>query len=367
VTLFAKDFQSPRWLYVLENGDVLVAESNTLVKPTDAPALKEAKAASGAAGLSADRVTLLRDTDKDGIFETRRVVVKAIAQPFGMVYLNGHLYVAATDAVWRYAFDLAAGTANSAGKKIVDLPAGGYNNHWTRNLLASRDGKKLYISVGSATNVGEEGMEIERRRANILEVNLDGSEEIVFAAGIRNPTAMAWAPGTDTMWVVSNERDGLGDNLVPDYLTSVRRGAFYGWPYSYSGQHQDPRLEGARQDLVKTAIAPDLPLGSHTASLGFAFYRGGAFAEKFRDGAFITQHGSWNKSTFAGYKVVFAPFAGGKPTGAVEDFLTGFVKDEAKKEVYGRPVGIAVDIAGNLLISDDAAGTIWKVAPFKVR
>jgi glucose/arabinose dehydrogenase len=348
-------------MYVLENGDVLVAESSTLPKPTDEPGVREAKAASGSAGPSANRVTLLRGRDKNGMPKTRRIVVEGISQPFGMLLLNGNLYVAATDALWRYPFDSASGAATGPGKKLLDLPAGGYNNHWTRNLLASPDGKKIYISVGSASNVGEHGMDVENRRANILQVNPDGSGEVAFASGIRNPTAMAWAPGSTTLWAVANERDALGDELVPDYLTSVREGGFYGWPYSYFGKHEDPRRKGERPDLVSKAIVPDVPLGSHTASLGMTFYKGSAFPERFRNGVFVTQHGSWNRSKLAGYKVVFVPFTGGKPAEKHEDFLTGFIKDESTAEVYGRPVGIAEYTDGSLLISGDADGVIWKV------
>ena len=257
---------------------------------------------------------------------------------------------------------------STRGKKILNLPAGGYNNHWTRNLLASPDGKKIYVSVGSGSNVGENGMEHEVRRANILEINPDGTGERVYASGLRNPVGMAWQPtstGKPVLYTAVNERDELGDDLVPDYLTSVKEGAFYGWPYSYYGQNEDPRRKGERPDLVKKAVMPDVPLGAHTASLGLAFYdrKPGAaptFPAKYRNGAFIGQHGSWNRSEFSGYKVVFVPFDGGKP-GKPEDFLTGFVAGKGK-DVYGRPVGVAMLPDGSMLVADDAAGRIWRVA-----
>jgi glucose/arabinose dehydrogenase len=248
----------------------------------------------------------------------------------------------------------------AAGQKIMNLPAGGYNNHWTRNLLASPDGKKIYISVGSGSNVGENGMEHEVRRACILEINPDGTGERVFATGLRNPVGMDWQPTTKTLYTAVNERDELGDDLVPDYLTSVKEGAFYGWPYAYYGQNEDPRRKGERPDLVKKTVMPDVPLGAHTASLGLVFYDGTTFPAKYHDGAFIGQHGSWNRSEFSGYKVVFVPFENGKP-GKPEDFLTGFVTGK-DKDVYGRPVGVAVLADGSLLVADDAAGRIWRVA-----
>lgn len=250
------------------------------------------------------------------------------------------------------------------GKKILSLPAGGYNNHWTRNILASADGKKIYVSVGSGSNVAEHGIENETRRANILEINPDGTGERIYASGLRNPVGMGWQPETNVLFTAVNERDELGDELVPDYLTSVKEGAFYGWPYAYFGQHEDPRRKGERPDLVKKTIVPDVPLGSHTASLGLAFYDKTAFPEKYRNGAFVGQHGSWNRSSFSGYKVVFVPFENGKP-GKPEDFLTGFIAEGTDKDVYGRPVGVTVLPDGAMLVADDATGHIWRVAASK--
>jgi glucose/arabinose dehydrogenase len=264
--------------------------------------------------------------------------------------------------VLRFAYKPGQTKITGPGQKILDLPAKGYNNHWTRNLLASPDGSKIYVSVGSSSNVGENGMEHEQRRANILEINPDGTGEKVYASGLRNPVGMDWAPGTRTLWTAVNERDELGDDLVPDYLTSVQPGAFYGWPYAYFGPQEDPRRKGERPDLVKKSVVPDVPLGPHTASLGLAFYKGQAFPGKYQQGAFIGQHGSWNRSEFSGYKVVFVPFQNGKPAGNMEDFVTGFIANAANKEVYGRPVGVTTLPDGSLLVLDDAGNKVWRVA-----
>ncbi|MBT9394977.1 sorbosone dehydrogenase family protein [Hymenobacter sp. NST-14] len=364
VTQYAAGLESPRNMYVLPNGDVLVAEANTV--PTDtkekvAAALKLDPSKS-LRPTSANRITLLRDEKQDGRPDTQTVFLKDLNQPFGMLLLGGYFYVANTDGVWRYPYQEGQTSITAPGEKILDLPAGGYNNHWTRNLLASPDGQKIYVSVGSASNVGEHGMEEERRRANILEINPDGSGEKVYAAGLRNPVGMDWAPGTNVLWTAVNERDELGDELVPDYLTSVQAGGFYGWPYAYFGQHEDPRRKGEKPELVKKSIVPEVPLGAHTASLGLAFYDAEAFPERYRNGAFIGQHGSWNRSEFSGYKVVFVPFSAGKPSGPPEDFLTGFIANAEKNEVYGRPVGVTVLPNGVLLVADDAGGKIWRVA-----
>jgi glucose/arabinose dehydrogenase len=248
------------------------------------------------------------------------------------------------------------------GKKIVELPAGGYNNHWTRNLIASADGKKIYISVGSGSNVGEHGMEHEVRRANILEVNPDGSGERIYAAGLRNPVGMDWNPANGELWTAVNERDELGDELVPDYITSVKQGAFYGWPYSYFGQIEDPRMKGQRKDLVAKAVVPDVPVGSHTASLRLAFYDKEAFPQMYRNGAFVGQHGSWNRATLSGFKVLFVPFQNGKPSGKPQDFLTGFIASDEDAKVYGRPVDVTVMNDGSLLVNDDSGNTIWRIS-----
>lgn len=343
VSKYADDLKNPRWLLVTPNGDVLVAESSTSL-------------------LSADRITLFRDSDGDGRPDVRETFLdKNLKKPLGMQVIGERFYVANTDGVWRYPYKPGDTQLKGDGEKILDLPAGGYNNHWTRNLLANVDGSKLYVSVGSGSNVAEHGMDNEVRRAAILEIDPDGKHEKLYASGLRNPVGMAWAPGTQTLWTAVNERDELGDDLVPDYLTSVKPGAFYGWPYAYFGAHEDPRLAGQRPDLVQKTVVPDVPLGAHTASLGLAFYNQERFPEKYRGGAFVGQHGSWNRSKLAGYQVAFVPFKGDKPTGPAEPFLQGFVADAAKGEVYGRPVGVAVLPSGALLVADDASGTLWQV------
>jgi glucose/arabinose dehydrogenase len=277
-----------------------------------------------------------------------------------MLVIGDKFYVADTDALLMYPYKEGQTKMTGQGKKILSLPAGGYNNHWTRNLLASPDNKKIYVSVGSGSNVGEHGMDNEIRRANILEINPDGTGERVFASGLRNPVGMDWQPTTKTLYTAVNERDELGDELVPDYLTSVKEGAFYGWPYAYFGPNADPRRKDERPDLVKKTVVPDVPLGSHTASLGLAFYDQSAFPAKYKNGAFIGQHGSWNRSTLSGYKVVFVPFTDGKP-GTPEDFLTGFIVGD-NKQVHGRPVGVTVLPDGAMLVADDASNRIWRVA-----
>lgn len=364
VALYADKFDSPRWLYALPNGDVLVAEARTLPKPDGKPEDKEGmKKSKTVTGTSANRITLLRDADKDGKPEVRETFLSGLKQPFGMALVGDQLYVANTDEVLRFPYKAGETRIAAKGTSVLHLPVGGYNNHWTRNLLASADGAKLYVSVGSASNVGEKGMKEEVLRANILEMNPDGTGLRVFGAGLRNPVGMAWEPRTKALWTAVNERDELGDELVPDYITSVRDGAFYGWPYSYFGQTEDPRRKGERPDLVAKAIAPDLALGAHTASLGLTFYAADAFPEKYRGGAFVGQRGSWNRSQFAGYRVAFVPFKEGKPAGPAEDFLTGFVANA--DEVYGRPVCVCVAPDGALLVTDDVTDRIWRVAPVK--
>lgn len=344
VTKFADSLDNPRWVYVGDNGDVFVAESAT----------RKSK--------SGDRITLFRDANKDGVFESRHVFAEKLKQPLGMLILNNSFYVANTDGLYQFNYTPGMTKLEGEGRKIVELPAGGYNNHWTRNIITNKNKDKIYISVGSGSNVAEHGIEHETRRAAILEVNTDGSGERIYASGLRNPVGMDWAPGTETLWTAVNERDGLGDDLVPDYITSVKPGAFYGWPYSYFGQNEDPRRKGERPDLVAKAIKPDLPVGAHTASLGITFYTKDAFPAKYRGGAFVGQHGSWNRSTLAGYKVLYVPFANGKPSGPPEDFLTGFIADESKSQVYGRPVCVATLADGSLLVTDDTGNTVWRVA-----
>lgn len=360
VTLFAGGLDNPRWLSVLPNGDVLVAESRTeKVGGEIPPPLLDGFRAAGLLGKSANRITLLRDADRNGQAEIRETFAENRNLPFGMWLRGDQLYIATTDAVTRFRYRAGERRIAGTGEKILDLPAGGYNNHWTRNIVGNADGSKIYVSVGSQTNVDEEKLDVnEPRRAAILEANPDGSGMRVFATGLRNPNGMDWAPGTTTLWTVVNERDLLGDDLVPDYLTSVRDGAFYGWPYSYYGQHEDPRHKGARPDMVAKAIAPDYALGPHTASLGLHFYRGGAFPEAWR-GAFIGQHGSWNRSSFSGYKVIHVPFLNGRPSGPPQDFLTGFIASPTT--VRGRPVGVTELSDGSLLVADDAGNSVWRV------
>jgi glucose/arabinose dehydrogenase len=367
VTLFAANLQYPRWLHVLPNGDVLVAEARTEAPAALPPEVRKELEASGSFGASADRISRLRDRDGDGRAETRETFLDGLKQPFGMLALGEHFYVANTDALLRYPFDSAAGRVTGKGRKILDLPAGGYNNHWTRNLVANRDGSLLYVTVGSGTNVDEERVDRkDRRRAAILEVKPDGSGMRVFASGLRNPNGLDWEPTSGVLWTAVNERDGLGDQLVPDYITSVRDGAFYGWPYAYWGSHEDPRLEGQAPDLVAKAIAPDFATGAHTASLGLVFGERLQFPERYQRGAFVGQHGSWNRSQLAGYRVAFVPFTGGKPSGSMEEFLGGFIADSGKGAVWGRPVGLAVARDGALLVADDAGNRIWRVAAIDV-
>lgn len=364
VNKFATHLINPRQIYVAPNGDVFVAEANTELKGVKKAAADiTGRSQSQRFDPSPNSITLLQDANHDGVAEIHPQFLSGLNQPFGMLVIGNSFYVANTDGLWQYPYKTGDTVIAEKGKKILALPAGGYNNHWTRNLLASKDNSKIYISVGSASNVAEHGMEYEVRRANILEINPDGTGEKIYASGLRNPVGMAWAPGSNTLWTAVNERDGLGDELVPDYMTGVQPGGFYGWPYSYFGQHQDPRMKDKQQsDSGKKAIVPDVPLGAHTASLGLTFYEGNKFPAPYNSGAFVGQHGSWNRSQLSGYKVVFVPFVNGKPSGKPQDFLTGFIADEAKSEVYGRPVGVAVMKDGSLLVADDASKTIWRVA-----
>ena len=364
VAEYASKMDSPRWMYVAPNGDVLVAESTTVptsAKLKVAAVLKLDKSRSLRAE-SANRITLFRDTNKDGKPDVQTAFLANLSQPFGMLVLGNSFYVANTGGVMRFPYQAGATKITGKGQKILDLPAGGYNNHWTRNLLASPDGTKIYVTVGSGSNVMEHGAANEVRRANILQINPDGSGEKIYASGLRNPVGLAWAPGTTTLWTAVNERDELGDELVPDYLTSVKEGGFYGWPYAYYGPNEDPRRKNERPDLVQKTLVPDVPLGAHTASLGLAFYHQTAFPAKYRNGAFIGQHGSWNRTAFSGYKVVFVPFANGRPSGPPEDFLTGFLAGGGSKDAYGRPVGVTALPDGSLLVADDAADKIWRVS-----
>jgi glucose/arabinose dehydrogenase len=362
VEAFARELDSPRWLYVLPNGDVLVAESTSHPKSSSSAESREGGIAGGSVGVSANRITLLREADGDGAAEMREVFLDHQNQPFGMALVGDTLFVGNTDGVMRFPYKEGATRIDDPGELILELPAGGYNNHWTRNVVAKPDGSKLYVSVGSASNAGEYGP--TRRSAalpslrSIPTVRERGSSD----RALRNPNGMDFEPVTGALWTAVNERDGLGDDLVPDYITSVREGAFYGWPYSYWGRNPDPRQEGKRPDLVARAIAPDYALGSHTASLGLTFYEGDTFPERFRGGAFVGQRGSWNRSSFSGYQVTFVPFRDGRPSGEPEAFLTGFIADAERGEAYGRPVGVIEAADGSLLVADDAGDTVWRVS-----
>lgn len=364
VAKFADGLDHPRWIYVADNGDIFVAESNTILKGVKKLGAKiSRKIKTQHIGNSANRIIMFRDLNKDGVPEHRYVFMEGLNQPFGMLILGKKFYVGNTDALMEYDYTPGDTVIREKGKKLLSLPAGKYNRHWTRNLITNREHNKIYIGVGSGTNIAEKGLENEVRRADILEVNTDGSGERIYAAGLRNPVGMGWAPGTNTLWAAVNERDELGDELVPDYLTSVKEGGFYGWPFSYYGQHLDPRMKDQQNpELVEKAIVPDVPLGNHTASLGLVFYEKKAFPPKYHNGAFITQHGSWNRSALSGYKVIFVPFRDGKPSGKPEDFLTGFVSDLSTSEAHGRPVGIAVLADGSMLVSDDTSNTIWRIS-----
>jgi glucose/arabinose dehydrogenase len=367
VQLFAGGLDHPRWLYVLPNGDVLVAETNAPERPQAVPSrkgirgffMKRAMAKAGAATPSANRITLLRDADGDGNAEQRATFLSGLNSPFGMALVGSDFYVANTDALVRFEYVDGATSIDSPGTRVVDLPAGPINHHWTKNVIASPDGARLYVTVGSNSNVGEVGMEAEKDRAAILEVDPQAGTCRVFASGLRNPNGLAWEPATSLLWATVNERDELGHNLVPDYMTSVQAGGFYGWPYSYFGQHVDKRMKPQRPELVARAIAPDYALGAHTASLGLAYSDANALPTQFATGMFIGQHGSWNRKPPSGYRVIFVPFEAGRPAGPPVEVLTGFLN--AKGEARGRPVGVAFDSRGGLLVADDVGNAIWRV------
>jgi len=363
VEKYAEGFDNPRWLYVTPNGDVLVAETNSnhsLLEQVGGTLIGASK--SNNLSHSADRITILRDTNNDGKPDLKDTLLTGLNQPFGMLIIGKWLYVANTNALVRYPYKAGQTKITDKPEKIVDLPAGEHNRHWARNIITNADSSKIYISIGSGSNVAENGIANELLRANIIEINLDGSNLKVYASGLRNPNGMGWAPGTKTLWTVVNERDELGDELVPDYFTSVKPGGFYGWPYSYFGQNIDPRVKETKPELVKKSIVPDVNLGSHTASLGLVFYTAKSFPKKYQGGVFIAQHGSWNRSVLAGYKVIYIPFSNGKPSGKAEDFLTGFIANLDKNEVHGRPVGIIVLPDGSLLLADDVSNIIWRVS-----
>ncbi|ENU16181.1 sorbosone dehydrogenase family protein [Acinetobacter lwoffii] len=365
VQAFAKGLQHPRWLYVLPNGDVLVAETDAPPKPDDSKGIKGkimkwVMQRAGSSHPSANRISLLRDSNGDGVAEQKIVFLQNLNSPFGMALVGNMLYVANTDALMRFPYQNGATQITAAGTKVLDLPAGRLNHHWTKNVIANPAGSKLYITVGSNSNVAENGLEQEQGRALIMEFDIASAQARPFATGLRNPNGMDWQPQSGTLWTVVNERDELGNDLVPDYLTSVKEGAFYGWPYSYYGQHVDTRVKPQNPAQVAQAIPPDYALGNHTASLGLAFYRADLMPQ-YRNGALIGQHGSWNRKPHSGYKVIFIPFQNGQPMGPPQDILTGFLSDQG--DAYGRPVGVAVDSSGAILVADDVGDVIWRVSP----
>ncbi len=366
VKAFATGLDHPRWLYVLPNGDVLVAETNAPPRPENAKGIKgwvmgRVMKRAGAGTPSANRIMLLRDTDGDGVADVRTVYLEHLNSPFGMALVGTDLYVANTDALVRFPYGADATRIAEPGTKVVDLPGGPLNHHWTKNVIASRDGSRLYVTVGSNSNVAENGIDKETDRAAILEVDPAKRTWRVYASGLRNPNGLGWEPKTGVLWTVVNERDELGSDLVPDYLTSVKEGGFYGWPYSYFGRHVDTRVEPPRPDLVDKAIVPDYALGAHVAPLGLAFYEGTLLPRRYAGGAFVGQHGSWNRRPLSGYKVVFVRFEDGRPVGRPENVLTGFV--DAEGNALGRPVGVAIDRAGALLVADDVGNVVWRVTP----
>lgn len=368
VNAFATNLDHPRWLYVLPNGDVLVAETNAPPKPEDSKGIKgwvmkQVMQRAGAGVPSANRITLLRDANGDGSAETRTVFLQGLNSPFGMALVGNSLYVANTDGLVRFPYHSGVTRITAPGVKVLDLPADSINHHWTKNVIASPDGTRLYVTVGSNSNVGENGMQNEVNRAAIWEVDPAIGASRIFASGLRNPNGLAWQPQSGALWTAVNERDEIGSDLVPDYMTSVKDGAFYGWPYSYYGQHVDTRVKPPRPDLVAKAIAPDYALGAHTASLGLAFYEGNLLPKRYRNGAFVGQHGSWNRKPRSGYKVIFVPFANGHPAGNPEAVLSGFV--DKNGNALGRPVGVAVDSVGAVLVADDVGNSIWRVTPLK--
>jgi glucose/arabinose dehydrogenase len=367
VKAFASGLDHPRWIYVLPNGDVLVAETNAPPKPEDSKGIKGmiekvVMKRAGAVTESANRITLLRDADGDGVAEVRTVFLDKLSSPFGMALIGHDFYVANSNGIVRFPYKDGDTTITASPQSVVDLPAGPINHHWTKNIIASADGSKLYATVGSNSNAAENGMAVEEGRAAIWEIDPKSGTHRIFASGLRNPNGMAWSPGApDVLYTVANERDEIGSDLVPDYLTSLKDGAFYGWPYSYYGQHVDERVQPPRPDMVAKAIPPDFAVGPHTASLGLASSQGTSLPAPFTTGMFIGQHGSWNRKPWSGYKVIFVPFSDGKPSGEPVDVLTGFLSDDGKAN--GRPVGVALDKRGALLVADDVGNVVWRVSP----
>jgi glucose/arabinose dehydrogenase len=363
VSAFATGLDHPRWLHVLPNGDVLVAETNAPERPDHGKGIKgfffkHFQKKAGGAVPSANRITLLRDADGNGEAEVQSAFLTGLNSPFGMALVGDTLFIANSDAVVKVPYTSGATEIRQTPQKVADLPGGTLNHHWTKGLIASPDGTKLYASVGSNSNIGENGMDQEEGRAAIWEIDIATGSSRVFATGLRNPVGMAWEPETQTLWTAVNERDELGNDLVPDYITSVRDGGFYGWPYSYFGQHVDDRVEPQRPDLVAKAIVPDYALGAHTASLGLAYSSGNSLPAVMQTGMFVGQHGSWNRDPRSGYKVIFVPFSGGKPSGRPIDVLTGFVRED---DAMGRPVGVVIDSRGGLLVADDVGNAVWRV------
>ncbi|KJH84307.1 sorbosone dehydrogenase [Pseudomonas fluorescens] len=365
VIAFAEGLDHPRWLYVLPNGDVLVAETNAPPKPDDTQGIrgwvmKKVMDRAGAGVPSPNRITLLRDANHDGVAETRTIFLENLNSPFGMTLVGTDLYVADTDRLIRFPYKEGETQIKAQPTKVVDLPGGTLNHHWTKNVIASRDGSKLYVTTGSNSNVAENGMEAEEGRAAIWEVDRATGSHRIFASGLRNPNGLAWEPRSGALWTAVNERDEIGSDLVPDYITSVKDGGFYGWPYSYYGQNVDVRVEPQNPELVAKAIAPDYAVGPHTASLGLTFAEDSTLPAPFMEGAFVGQHGSWNRKPHSGYKVIFVPFKAGKPEGQPVDVLTGFLNADEKAQ--GRPVGVVIDKQGGLLVADDVGNKIWRVS-----
>lgn len=364
VAAFADKLDHPRWLYLLPNGDVLVAETNAPERPEDDTGIfgwiaQLIMKRAGARVPSANRITLLRTSAGGGATETRSVFLEGLNSPFGMALVGDQLYVADTDALLRFPYHQGDTRIGAPAVKVADLPGGPIDHHWTKNVIASPDGKRLYVTVGSNSNAGDHGMAAEEGRAAIWEIDARTGEHRIFASGLRNPNGLAWERSTGALWTVVNERDELGSDLVPDYLTSVKEGGFYGWPYSYWGQHVDERVKPQRPDLVAQAIVPDYALGSHVAALGLCFAEGARLGPRFQSGAFIGEHGSWNRRPASGYKVVFVPFASGRPSGEPIDVLTGFLDRDG--DARGRPVGVAIDRHGALLVADDVGNAVWRV------
>lgn len=368
IQALAKGLKHPRSVYTLPNGDILAVES---VAPPEASAKRPkdlimgfvqsfATGGGGGGNEGSNRITLLRDADGDGVAEVHNIFLDHLNSPFGVVLVGNDLYVANTDAIVRYPYTQGETKITDPGTVLTELPGGPIDHHWTKSLTASEDGSLLYVGVGSNSNITENGIQAEKDRAAIWEVDRQTGRHRIFASGLRNPNGLSIAPQTKSLWTVVNERDELGPNLVPDYMTSVKEGAFYGWPYSYYGQNVDPRVMPQRPDLVAKAIAPDYALSSHVAPLGMTFSNSTSLPQDYRSGAFVGEHGSWNRNAFNGYKVVFVPFNGGKPDGVPKDVVTGFLNDQ--EQARGRPVGVALDKSGALLVADDVGNTVWRVS-----